>query len=112
MKDTPYFIARFTLVEEFKYEKNWTQHTWQCIEDHANYLSQLGERGILLCAGRTLVDMDSEDLFGIAIVQSTSLETAKELFKKDPAVTNEIQTVSVFPFSLGIQYFDNADKNI
>jgi len=103
------FIARFKLTNFYKNPQNWGDNTYLIIEQHANHLKDLGSKGSLLFAGRTLMDVDDDDLFGIAVFISSSLEEANEIFKNDPAIKESIQEVNIFPFSLGIQYFENLN---
>ena len=103
------FIARFKLTKFYKNSENWKDYTYMDIDQHGNYLRNLGKEGKLLFAGRTLMDTDDEDLFGIAVFISSSFEEANEIFKNDPAIKKSIQEVNIFPFSLGIQYFENLN---
>ena len=104
---TALFIYHLTLTPHYKKEENWTETTFKTIQEHANFLDNLGKNGILVFAGRTALSFEHPDLFGIAVIKADTLETAKALLKGDPAVMNGIQQATIFPFSMGIRYFDN-----
>ncbi len=101
------FIGYIKLKPKYVNLKAWSKETYKLIKEHSAYLNKLGEDGILLFAGRTKLDPEDENLFGIMVFKAPSSEKAKELVSKDPAVSNQIQKIDVFPFSLGIQYFQN-----
>lgn len=101
------FLYRLTLSPEYSNPEKWTKETWQTIEVHSQFLSRLGKDGRLVFAGRTLFEPGNKNLFGIAVIVSESLDEAKELISNDPAVTAGIQRAEIFPFSMGIKYFEN-----
>ena len=105
--DTKLFINYLTLNEPYKNPENWTDDTHQTIAAHGTFLNDLGKQGILVFAGRSLVDFDSENLFGIAVIKASSIDDAKHILKQDPALIANIQQSVILPFSMGIQYFNN-----
>lgn len=104
------FICHIKLASKYMDMKNWTSETHKIIEQHADFLHHLGQNGTLIFAGRTKLDPNDRKLFGIAVLKVPSLELAQKIVSDDPAVINEIQEVSVFPFSLGIKYFQNLEQ--
>ncbi len=101
------FIYHLKLTPKYNIPENWTDETFKVIEEHAKFIDALGRMGILVFAGRTKLEPGDENLFGLAVIQAPSLEKAKEIMAGDPAVAQHIQTASIFPFSMGIQYFEN-----
>ncbi|MDN5215091.1 YciI family protein [Fulvivirgaceae bacterium BMA12] len=101
------FIYHLKLSDEYNDMAKWTDSTYKVIQEHSEFIDGLGRDGILIFAGRTKLNPGDDNLFGIALIKSTSIEEAKEIMAKDPAVINNIQVSSIFPFSLGIQYFEN-----
>ena len=67
------------------------------IAQHFTYLSDLHAKGILLLAGRT-----SGAEFGIAILEVDSESTARALMEADPAVSNNVFTGELYPYSLAL----------
>ena len=101
------FIYHLTLTPYYKNPKNWTEATFQMIQEHATFLDNLGKQGILAFAGRTNLAFEDENLFGIAIIKANTLEQAKAILKNDPAVLNGIQQANIFPFWMGIRHLNN-----
>lgn len=104
-----FFIYYLKLTEKYNNPQEWSDETFQIIQTHSDFIDSLGKKGILIFAGRTLFDPGNQNLFGIAVIKAESLEKAKEIMAPDPAVINGIQAASIFPFSLGIQYFENVN---
>lgn len=71
-------------------------------------MHRLGEKGVLILAGRTILDLDDENMFGIALINANSLEEAKRIMEKDPGVLHGIQESEIYPFSMSIKYLENA----
>ena len=103
------FIARYQLEETYKTTVNWDDNIQNYIAKHAEYLNELGQKGSLIFAGRTLLEVDDKDLFGIALFNYSSKEELTKILEKDIAVIQGIQKVEVFPFSMGIQFFKNIN---
>jgi len=102
-----YYLYRLTLADEYKVLGNWTEQTVQVIEQHKNFLMELGRLGHLILAGRTDLDFEDKDLFGIALLKTNSLEEAAKLVSQDPAVINGIQKAALFPYRSAMEFFDN-----
>ena len=103
------FIYYLQLKSGYKNKTNWTEETYQIIEQHADFLEGLGKKGDLILAGRTLMPFDDEIFFGIALLKAISLQEAKKLVANDPTVLNKIHIAKVFPFSMSIRYLKNCD---
>ena len=103
------FCYHLRLTDNYNSPDKWTEDAWKTIEQHTNFLENLGKSGILIFAGRTLFLPDDKRLFGIALIKAKNIETAKEILSNDPAVVKGIQQADIFPFSLGIRHFDNIE---
>jgi len=101
------FIYHLKLTPTYDNPEKWTDETYNVIKVHAEFLDSLGREGILVFAGRTTFNPGDKNLFGIAVIKAPSLEMAKKIMANDPAVLNNIQMASIFPFSIGIRHFEN-----
>ena len=63
---------------------------------HWGYSQTLLTQGTLIFAGRTL--QRDPTIFALAIVRAASLEAARELAERDPAVAGGVFSADVFPF--------------
>ncbi|WP_298759668.1 YciI family protein [uncultured Psychroserpens sp.] len=108
--ETNLFINYLTLTDKYKDPDNWTQEVKQVIEAHGEFLNSLGNKGTLIFAGRTVLNPEDENLFGITVIKATTIDEAKQLFKNDPAIKANVQQSVVLPFSLGIQFFTNLKQ--
>ena len=104
------FIYHLKLTTEYNNPANWTDATYKVIQEHSEFIDSLGHNGILIFAGRTKLNPGDDNLFGIAVIKASLLETAKKIMASDPAVLNKIQKASIFPFSLGIRHFENLES--
>ena len=95
------------LTAAYQDPEKWTPDTQQTIKNHAAWLDSLGKAGILILAGRTDFSPGDPRLFGIALVKAPDLHTAQAILKEDPAVIAGIQQANIYPFSMGIRYFEN-----
>lgn len=101
------FCYQLRLTEVYNVPDNWTPEAWQIIEEHGDFLNRLGKEGILVFAGRTIYQPGDKRLFGIALIKAKNLEAATKIMENDPAVIAGIQQAMLYPFSMGIRYFDN-----
>jgi len=102
-----WFCYYLRLSDKYKDPAAWNEQSNKIIEEHAQWLENLGQQGILLLAGRTLVEPGNENLFGVAFIKAKDLEEAKRILAPDPAVLAGIQNAMVLPYSMGIRYFAN-----
>ncbi len=101
------FCYYLKLTKAYEDPARWTDETEKAIQKHAQWLDDLGKQGILLFAGRTLLQPGDEHLFGIAIFKAPDISKAKALMAADPAVVAGIQKAQVFPYLIAIQHFEN-----
>lgn len=66
------------------------------VEQHFRYLSDLGDRGIVMLAGRTL--QEGSTSFGIVLLRVESEKHAQEILRGDPAVAGGVFKGELFPF--------------
>lgn len=104
---THLFIYQLKLAPEYNDPVKWTDSTYKVIRQHGEFLDSLGRVGTLIFAGRTVLNPGDKNLFGIAVIKASSPDVANKIMAKDPAVINNIQEASIFPFSMGIRYFEN-----
>jgi uncharacterized protein YciI len=65
----------------------------QALAPHVEYMKGLARAGTLLAAGPFL-----DDTGGLAIVSAESLDAARALFLKDPAVESRVMAADVRPW--------------
>lgn len=101
------FLYKLTLAEKYKNPAVWNEDTEKVILDHFNWMQELGNKGILIFAGRTLLEPADKNLFGIALINAETPEQAHEIMKHDPGVVYGVQKAEIFPFRVAIDYFQN-----
>lgn len=104
------FCYYLKLNDAYKNADSWTEEVQQTLQKHAVWMDNLGKEGKLIFAGRTLVDLADENLFGIALVKAKDLEEATKLMSVDPAVVAGIQKSQVFPYTMAIRHLENLDQ--
>jgi uncharacterized protein YciI len=105
--DTPLFLYRLRLAPRYDNPAAWSEDTEQTIGRHAEFLDELGRRGHLVFAGRTLYDPGDPRLIGFAVVKAASAEEAERMVAPDPAVLAGIQLAEVHPFGMPIRHLTN-----
>lgn len=71
------------------------------LEQHAAYLGDLTERGVVLLAGRT--QNKDESSFGIVIFQAGSQEEARRVMEEDPAVRSGVMRAELYPYRIAFK---------
>lgn len=94
------YLYKMRLVERLHRETGWTDIDQNIIERHFDYVKGLTEKGVVILAGRTLVE-DSRT-FGIVIFEADSDEKASEIMNSDPAVAEGIMLGELFPFYISL----------
>lgn len=72
----------------------------ETLQRHYVYLHDLGQKGILLQAGRTTTGNDAA--FGIAIIRAATEDEARKIMNDDPAVHEGIMSAELFPYRVAI----------
>ncbi len=101
------FIYLIDLNDEYKDTTNWTNETHSTMKLHVEFLDQLAEKGVLIIAGRTDVDLQDENLLGLVIIKASSLKDAKQIMNEDPGIIYNLQKASIFPFVLAKERLEN-----
>jgi uncharacterized protein YciI len=70
------------------------------IHEHAAYLRQLCDAGVVVLAGRTLTT--GPESFGIVILEANE-GRARRLMQEDPAVDRGVMTAELLPFRIAMQ---------
>ena len=104
------FCYYLKLNDAYKNPTSWTEEVQQTLQRHAIWMDNLGKEGKLIFAGRTLVGLEDENLFGIAVVKAKDFEEATKMMSVDPAVVAGIQRSQVFPYSMAIRHPENLDR--
>ena len=71
------------------------------LEQHAAYLGDLTECGVVLLAGRT--QNKDESGFGIVIFQAGSQEEARRVMEEDPAVRKGVMRAELYPYRIAFK---------
>lgn len=107
--ETKLFCYYLKLNDTYKDATKWTSDVEQTVQRHAAWLDNLGKEGKLIFAGRTLLELEDENLFGFAIVKAKNLEEAKAMMSADPAVVAGIHRSQVFPYTMAINHSENLE---
>ncbi len=70
------------------------------VGDHFSYLQQLMHEGVVLMAGRTLVE--DEGTFGVVVFEAVSEEAAQLVMDNDPAVVHGVMDAQLFPYRVAL----------
>lgn len=92
------FIYIITLNEKYRAQENWDESANQSISRHFNYLVSLHERGIVGLVGKTELEVDDPENFGLAIISAENFDEADSLMRQDPAVEDGIMSYKLLPF--------------
>lgn len=74
-----------------------TKEETSIMENHFHYLQGLLANGTLIMAGPC-----TDGAFGIVVMKAESLESARSLMEKDPAVAAGIMNVELHPFRISL----------
>lgn len=98
----PHFIYRIQLAEKYRQEANRDSAFAQTVGEHFNYLKNLCDQGVVWMAGRTDVELESLDNFGICIFQVEDEKEALRFTENDPAVQKSVMEFKIYPFSIAL----------
>jgi uncharacterized protein YciI len=87
------YTLRATRPEMTKSGPN--EHEMAAFQAHSAYLEELTRKGVLILAGRTLIQST-----GIAIFNADSEADANDVMNADPFVSRGVATATLEPFSL------------
>ncbi len=94
------FLYKLKLVPRLLAPTAWTDEDNATVEEHFSRLKALHEDGILILAGRTLNEDNSQ--FGIVIFKAANEDIARQLMNSDPAVIKGIMTATLFPYRVAL----------
>jgi uncharacterized protein YciI len=94
------FIYILHLTEKYQDEKNWTAEMGKIMGEHLSYMKNLYETGVSKMIGRTDLDTNNPNLFGLNILIATNFAEAESIAQNDPSVKNGIMRAEVFPFKI------------
>ena len=94
------FLYKLELIPRLLAPAAWTDEDNAAVEEHFSRLKALHEDGVLILAGRTLNEDNSQ--FGIVIFKAASGDIAKQLMNSDPAVVKGIMTATLFPYRVAL----------
>jgi uncharacterized protein YciI len=72
------------------------------VSTHFNYLKDLTEKGIVFLAGRTVNQPMSDEDFGIVILETDTIEEARNIMENDPSVKGKVMHAKLYDFSLAL----------
>lgn len=75
------------------------------ISRHAEHVSQLAERGVMIMVGRT--QTTTPDTIGLAVFMAEDEPAARTVMDSDPAVQSGVMTAELFPYRIA---FGNAAR--
>lgn len=94
------FLYKLKLILPLLDEENWTERENKIVGEHFTKLQSLVNKGVVILAGRTLNEDESQ--FGIVIFEAENEEEAKIIMNSDPAVEKGIMTAELFPYQVAL----------
>ena len=94
------FLYKLKLVPRLLASAAWSDEDNAVVAEHFDRLKALHEEGVLILAGRTLNEDNSQ--FGIVIFKAATGDIAKQLMNSDPAVVKGIMTATLFPYRVAL----------
>ena len=100
MTEQPQFIYVIRPTRLGLLTKGPTPEEEDVIGRHFGYLKDLAQKGVVLLAGRTQ-DAD-ETSFGIVILQTETIQAARDIMENDPAVHESVMSAELHPYRISI----------
>lgn len=100
------FICKVLLTEKV-IKTGLSEADMNVVNEHAAYLTRLGEQGTLIFAGRTKTEPVDPRTYGVIMINASSQAEVEKLRDNDPAYKASIQTWDIMPFSMGIRFLEN-----
>ena len=100
MADSPHFLYRITPVRPDMLVSGPTEAEMQVMGTHFAHLQKLAADGVVLMAGRTLVD--GPDTFGIVVFKAASPTEAEAVMRSDPAIAQGVMHCELFPYRVAV----------
>ena len=99
---TPQWLGILTLAEKYKEEKNWRKEDEAITGEHFQRLVKLKNEGVVILAGRTMLDLKDASMMGLVIFYAKDEKEASQFMQDDPAVKNKIMLAKVVPYAVAI----------
>lgn len=96
------WLGVLTLADQYKNQQNWTPADQKVVESHFQRLVSMKEKGVVLMAGRTQLELDNPDMMGLVIFYKATEQEANAFMEEDPAVRNGIMRAKVFPYGVAV----------
>jgi uncharacterized protein len=74
-----------------------TEEERSIVSEHFHYLQNLNNQNTVSLAGRT-----DQAEFGIVILNTESIQQAKDIMQNDPAVKKNVMTAELYPFLIAL----------
>ncbi|MCP4165300.1 MAG: hypothetical protein GY759_05315 [Chloroflexi bacterium] len=100
MPTTNQYLYRIQPVRPTMLSEGATEEESAVVSQHFRYLKQLADQGVVLLAGRTLMDSYSD--FGIVIFIAESDEAAQTVVQNDPAVIKRVMRAELYPYRIAV----------
>jgi uncharacterized protein YciI len=96
------WLGVLTLTEKYTNEKNWTKNDEAIVGEHFQRLIKMKNEGVVVLAGRTLLELNNPDGMGLVIFYAKDDKEALQFMMEDPAVKNKIMKTKVLPYSIAL----------
>ncbi|MBK8342699.1 MAG: hypothetical protein IPL12_04805 [Bacteroidetes bacterium] len=97
------YIGILTLTPYYQADSNWTDADSKVIGAHFVRLQELAKSGKIVLAGRVALPSDDPNMFGLVIINPTSLAEAEKIMNEDPAVMAKIMFAKILPFNIAVE---------
>ncbi len=97
------YIGILTLTPYYQADSNWNEADGAVIGAHFVRLQELAKSGKIVLAGRVNLPSDDPDMFGLVIINPTSLVEAEKIMFEDPAVKAKIMFAKILPFNIAVE---------
>lgn len=96
------WLGVLTLAPKFQDDKNWTKTDEAVVGEHFKRLVQMNKDGVVLLAGRTMLESNDPNMMGLVIFYAKDEKEATDFMMNDPAVKNKIMLAKVLPYSVAV----------
>lgn len=100
MVETTEFLYMIKPVREDMLATGPTPAEDRVIDEHFAYLNDLADKGVVVLAGRTMTT--DERSFGVVIFRANTLDQARAIMDRDPAVDKGVMRAELFPYRIAL----------
>lgn len=90
------FLYRLSVVRPEMLTDGPTPEEQAVVTEHAGYIQDLADRGVVTLAGRT--QTNGPETFGIVILVADDDTAARSIMAQDPAVRDGVMDAVLYPF--------------